>query len=291
MLNVLSLGFAVGDAACELVTINPCNQGDPEKQMHFQHSHSGCEIHYVSNGVLSMDCIGASYKLSAGQMLLIPPGVYHYVRSGSERLERMDLLIELNKGQKSRDPQLVGFLQGLFLRRPILLQEDDDRRELFELLRKLQGVAMDKNMQPFLRQEWLKALCQQLVLVLGTAVRETLGDEAEASYDGTDGNADRYIMDQFFNHNYHGNSDMAALARELNMSVRQTGRVLQKTYGKGFREKMNECRLAVALDLLRNTAKSMAEISEILGYGEPTNFSSFVKHQTGKTPAQIRKEK
>ena len=82
---------------------------------------------------------------------------------------------------------------------------------------------------------------------------------------------------------------MEVLAKELNMSVRQTGRILQQTYGKGFREKMNECRLAVAVDLLKNTSKSIAQISEILGYSDPANFSSFVKRQTGISPAQIRK--
>lgn len=285
MLEVLALDFPVGDVPCRLVTVNPRNQGDPRPGRHFQHSHSGCEIHYVSAGTLSIDCIGASYQLSAGQVLMIPPGVYHYVRDVSGDIDRMDMLIEINRGQGSKDPGLDSFLQGLFLQRPVLLREE----ALLELLRKIRQTAMDKQQREFLRREWMKVLCTELVLMMGTAAGNR-ADMAGASFDKAKTHTDRYIMDQFFNHNYHGNSDMAALARELNISVRQTGRVLQKTYGKSFREKMNECRLAVALDLLRNTSKSMAEISEILGYGEPTNFSSFVKRQTGKTPAQIRRE-
>jgi len=290
MLKVFSLEFLVADVPCKLITINPSNRGNPQEGMHFQHCHSGCEVHYVSEGTLSLDCIGASFKLSAGQMLIIPPGVYHYVRSVSADTQRMDMLIEIKKSIRSKEAQIEGFLQGLSRSQPILLQEAANG-ELFRLLRKIQRVTMDEALSDFLRREWLKALCLELVLLMGVAAREYQTEESIADFAGTDGDTDRYIMDQFFNHNYHGDSDMADLAQELNMSVRQTGRVLQKTYGKGFREKMNECRLAVAVDLLRNTDKSMMEISEILGYGESANFSCFIRRQTGKTPAQIRKEK
>lgn len=290
MLKVFSLDFLVADVPCKLVTVNPGNQGSPEARRHFQHSHSGCEIHYVRSGELTVDCIGAGFKLTAGQMLIIPPGVYHYVRSVSEDVRRMDLLIEIGKGQRSRDAGIDRFLQALYVQRPLLLEEDGNS-EMFRLLQRLQRIAMDAEPGDALQCEWLKALCLELVLLVGEAAGKNPDRTEDPVFDGAGVNSDRYIMDQFFNHNYHGSSDMAALAKELSMSVRQTGRVLRKTYGKGFREKMNECRLAVALDLLRNTTKSMAEISELLGYGEPANFSCFVKRQTGKTPAQIRKEK
>lgn len=286
MLKVFSLDFLMADVACKLVTVNPGNQGVAEEGRHFQHSHSGCEIHYVRSGELTVDCIGASFKLIAGQMLIIPPGVYHYVRSVSEDVDRMDLLIET--GKRSKETRLNNFLQALYVQRPLLLEEDENA-EMFRLLQRIKSIAMDAEPGNALQGEWLKALCLELVLLMGEAAEKNPNRTDDPVFDGAEINTNRYIMDQFFNHNYHGSSDMAALAKELNMSVRQTGRVLQKTYGKGFREKMNECRLAVAMDLLRNTTKPMAEISEILGYGEPANFSFFIKRQTGKTPAQIRK--
>jgi len=288
MLKVFSLAFSVADIPCKLVTVNPGSPGEPEQRRHFQHSHSGCEIHYVRSGELTMDCIGASFKLAAGQMLIIPPGIYHYVRSVSEDVQRMDLLIEI--GNRSKNTCLGDFLQVLNAQRPLLLEESENG-EMFRLLQRIQHIATDAEPGDALKCEWLKVLCVELVLLMGEAAKENSGTGENTVFEESGFYSDRYIMDQFFNHNYHGNRDMEALARELNMSVRQTGRVLQKIYGKGFREKMNECRLAVALDLLRNTNKPMAEISEILGYGEPANFSFFIKRQTGKTPAQIRKEK
>lgn len=288
MLHVLSLAFQIADIPCKLVTVNPDNEGGSELSGHLQHSHSGFEIHCVRSGELTVDCIGESFQLSTGQMLILPPGTYHYVRSVSAHTDRMDLLMEIGSGQNSRDAEAKVFLQALFRRQPILL-EADTQPELFALLGKICRITMEYK-DEFARREHLKALCIELVLLLGAAAKSCVEDPSQTAYEGTGMVKDRYIMDHFFNHNYHGNSDMEVLAKKLNMSVRQTGRVLQQTYGKGFREKMNECRLAVAVDLLRNTAKSMAEISEILGYSDPANFSSFVKRQTGKSPAQIRKE-
>lgn len=288
MLHVLSLEFQIADVACKLVTVNPDNEGGSEISGHLQHSHSGFEIHCVRSGELTVDCIEESFQLSTGQMLILPPRTYHYVRSVSAHTDRMDILMEVGSGQNSREVQAKQFLQVLFRRRPILL-EADAQPELFALLGKIRRITMEYR-DDFVQREHLKALCMELVLLLGAAAKSCMEDPSQTPYEETDMVKDRYIMDHFFNHNYQGNSDMEVLAKKLNMSVRQTGRVLQQTYGKGFREKMNECRLAVAVDLLRNTAKSMAEISEILGYSDPANFSSFVKRQTGKSPARIRKE-
>lgn len=288
MLHVLSLEFQIADVPCKLVTVNPDNKGEAGISGHLQHSHSGIEIHWVRSGELTVDCIAESFQLSKAQMLILPPGTYHYVRSVSAHTDRMDILMEVGSGQNSRDAEAKKFLQLLFRKHPILLQEDT-QPELFALLGRICRTAMEYR-DDFAQREYLKALCMELVLLLGAAVNNCVEDPSQVPYEGTTQGKDRYIMDQFFNHNYQGNSDMEVLAKKLNMSVRQTGRVLQQTYGKGFREKMNECRLAVAVDLLRNTTKSMAEISEILGYSDPANFSSFVKRQTGKSPTQIQRE-
>lgn len=288
MLQVLSLAFQIADVPCKLVTVNPDNGGGSERSGHLQHSHSGFEIHWVREGSLTVDCIGESFQLSAAQLLILPPGTYHYVRSVSAHTDRMDMLIEVGSGQNSREAEVRRFLQALFSRHPVLMDEDS-QPEIFELLEKIRCISMEFRNE-FAQRERLKALCMELLVLLGSGVNDRAEDPSQAPYAEQAQGKDRYIMDHFFNHNYQGNSDMEVLARKLNMSVRQTGRVLQRTYGKGFREKMNECRLAVAVDLLRNTTKSMAEISEILGYSDPANFSSFVKRQTGKSPARIRKE-
>ena len=45
------------------------------------------------------------------------------------------------------------------------------------------------------------------------------------------------------------------------------------------------------MDLLLTTEKSVAEISEMVGYSRPAKFSTFMKNVTGNTPSAIRRER
>lgn len=289
MLNILSLAFQVADVACKLVAVNPRNERSIGAPGHLQHSHSALEIHCVWSGKVTVDCIGESFNLTEGHMLILPPGMYHYVRSASPDTDRMDILLEVGGEQNSHEAQAKQFLKSLYLRRPLLLHSDA-QPELFALLERIRRITLEYR-DDFVQRERLKTRCVELVLLLGIAAENCAAGPEEKTYERLDTSNDRYLIDDFFNHNYHGSCGMEALAKRMNMSVRQAGRELQRIYGKSFREKMNECRLAVAVDLLRNTTRSMAEISEILGYGDPANFSSFVKRQTGQSPSQIRKSK
>ena len=77
----------------------------------------------------------------------------------------------------------------------------------------------------------------------------------------------------------------------LCISPRQLDRILRKSYGMSYREKLTEIRIEVSMDLLLTTEKSVAEISEMVGYSSPANFSTFIKNVTGKTPSAIRRER
>ena len=286
MKKVLSLPFQIADVPCKLVFVNPRNEQHPKDANVLQHRHPGLEIQCIRAGEIEIDTTAGNFKVAKGDMLILPSGMYHYVRKVSPDAYRTDLLIEIGSYTNSNDAQAKHFLKSLVLSKP-LLSRLGEQPKLFATLDRICSVTSEYT-EDFAQRELLKALCVEFVLLLGIAATTT-AEPAQAPCESEETAKDRYIMDEFFNHNYHGNSDMEALARQMNISVRQLGRELQRAYGKSFREKMNECRLAVAVDLLQNTTKSMAEIAEILGYSNPVNFSSFVKQQTGRSPSQIRK--
>ena len=286
MKKVLSLPFQIADVPCKLVFVNPRNEQHPKDANVLQHRHPGLEIQCIRAGEIEIDTTAGNFKVAKGDMLILPSGMYHYVRRVSPDAYRTDLLIEIGSYTNSNDAQAKHFLKSLVFSKP-LLSRLGEQPKLFATLDRICSVTSEYT-EDFAQRELLKALCIEFVLLLGVAATTT-AEPAQAPCESEETAKDRYIMDEFFNHNYHGNSDMEALARQMNISVRQLGRELQRAYGKSFREKMNECRLAVAVDLLQNTTKSMAEIAEILGYSNPVNFSSFVKQQTGRSPSQIRK--
>lgn len=286
MKKVLSLAFQVADVTCRLIAVNPRNV-----QLYgaLQHSHSGVEIHCVHEGEMTVDSNRGNFVLTNGHMLVLPANVYHCVRNVSPNTDRMDILIELGNYRNSARAEARQFLKSLLFHRPILLHADT-QQDLFSLLGRVRNLVLEYR-DDFVQQEQLKALCTELVLQLGVVAEKNVAVSEQTPYESFDTAKDRYIMDEFFNQNYHGSSSLEDLAKLLNLSVRQADRELKQVYGKGFREKMNECRLAVAVDLLRNTTKDVTEIAEMLGYSDPANFSSFVKRQTGQSPSQIRKAK
>ena len=286
MKKVLSLPFQIADVPCKLVFVNPRNEQHPKDTNVLQHRHPGLEIQCIRAGEIEIDTTAGNFKVTKGDILVMPSGMYHYVRKVSPDAYRTDLLIEIGSYKNSNDAQAKQFLKSLVFSKP-LLSRSGEQPKLFATLDRICFVTSEYT-EDFAQRELLKALCVEFVLLLGIAA-VTIAEPEQVVYESEETARDRYIMDEFFNHNYHGNSDMKALAKQMNISVRQLGRELQRAYGKSFREKVNECRLAVAIDLLQNTTKSMAEISEILGYSNPVNFSSFVKRQTGHSPSQIRK--
>jgi AraC-like DNA-binding protein len=125
------------------------------------------------------------------------------------------------------------------------------------------------------------------LLILRLIQRKSTPDDKEIdqSYESVQR---AYIIDEFFNINFHRNDGDVLLAERLGVSVRQLNRILKSLYGYNFREKLKEIRLEVAIDLLM-TGRSIAEISEITGYSCPANFSTFIKNTTGKTPSELRR--
>ena len=96
------------------------------------------------------------------------------------------------------------------------------------------------------------------------------------------------LVERYFLYEYEHLS-LEELAEQLGFSVRQTQRFLQEHYGKTFREKKEESRMAAALLLLSASGESVTSISEKLGFASVEYFSSCFKKFHGRTPRDYRK--
>ena len=149
--------------------------------------------------------------------------------------------------------------------------------------------TLSREMAPtYLHLEKIRSLCSLLLLELhDTLTQQELETHAAASLGPL---PQDYAIDAFFAYHYNRNNGSPVLARKLNVSPRQLNRIIKKTYGLNYREKLQEIRLEIATDFLTTSNKRVSEIAELLGYSSSANFSSFIKNATGKTPTQIRRE-
>lgn len=96
------------------------------------------------------------------------------------------------------------------------------------------------------------------------------------------------IIDEYFLYEYQTLS-LEELSRRLNLSARQTQRLLMEYYGKSFQQKKAEARMSVAAILLSDQSLSITAIAENLGYSSIEHFSSSFRRFYNTSPREFRK--
>jgi AraC-like DNA-binding protein len=81
--------------------------------------------------------------------------------------------------------------------------------------------------------------------------------------------------------------DVEFIAEKMGMSVRTLRRRLGEE-GSGYRELLDEIRYGMAKDYLTGTKLPLEEISGLLGYTEPGNFSHAFRRWSGESPRSYR---
>ena len=77
------------------------------------------------------------------------------------------------------------------------------------------------------------------------------------------------------------------IAETLHVSLRSLQRRL-KEEETSYKDLLEDTRQALALQYLRDSHRSIGEITYLLGFSEPSNFTRAFKRWTGKTPAEHR---
>lgn len=84
-----------------------------------------------------------------------------------------------------------------------------------------------------------------------------------------------------------GTPDQHTVAAALNLSRRSLQRKLQAE-GTTFRSLLEETRRDLAVHYVTATRRSMAEVTYLLGFSEPSNFTRAFRRWTGTSPAEYR---
>lgn len=77
------------------------------------------------------------------------------------------------------------------------------------------------------------------------------------------------------------------ISESLNMSLRSLQRKLEEK-GYNYKQLLEETRRELAEQYIRNSRLSVSEITYMLGFSEPSNFSRAFKRWTGKSPQDYR---
>jgi AraC-like DNA-binding protein/mannose-6-phosphate isomerase-like protein (cupin superfamily) len=250
------------------------------------HNHSFCEIHYIISGSCATYVKDRFYSVSANDICIFSPGVYHYhhVKSREQfKMQTVKIIVppiketETQPSLGNADVILKTIMQKSFC---ILKDTKESAQLLSQILMEFEekSVGYKTNIQ---------ALFMQLFINLARMMAEPVSSVSETQ-ERIPEEIRNEIIDGFFYHNYYLDVTSNDLARLINTSKRQLYRILIQLYKMSFKQKLLETRVEVAKELLANSNLSIQTIAEKVGYTFSGNFYSIFRQKTGMTPARFR---
>ena len=245
-----------------------------------RHSNVSYEIHYTRSGEGDVTIDGKTRGVRADTLYVTGPGVEHAQRSDPSS-PIIEYCLYLNCALSPRGGEDPFFR---FARTHFWMGEDGGR--VYPLLEQLLGEG--RRPQSGAR-EMAEALLRQIIVLLTRMYRQEAAsapvrNRAPAL---TRAGLMPIVEDAFFYR--HSTLTLADLANLLNLSERQTQRLLQQNFGKTFSQKLTDARMAAAAQLLEGTDLSVTRIAERSGYSSIEHFSAAFHRRMGCSPREYRK--
>jgi AraC-like DNA-binding protein len=221
-------------------------------------------------------------------LILIYPGEYHYQSRENCSVDLAQynlrfLLREPTQNAKSQDKKAYGDLV-LALKS---FRWGKDREHRFENL--FSGLLQEIHSKKAGYFYNIQALCTliftELIRLLPENVWVSVFPAEELRYNGYW----RVRIDGFLSTRYSDPIRLQDLADAINLSKRQTERLLQKEYGMGYSQKLLETRIQFAKYQLQHTDKSVQQIAYDCGFQSYGYFLNCFRKVMGISPQDVKK--
>ncbi len=239
-----------------------------------RHTNAGYELHIVLTGSCTFGLDTEKHVLNPGDGVFIPPGLFHHSKKNGKNFSKFCCNFRIEQGALSETLQKTLCESGPFLH---------FNASVLNLCQKMHQESEDHS--PFYR-DYIQAKLSELLILVFRKIN-LISKEQWIPQNPED--TVTAIIDNFFCFVESGSEK--DLANQLHFSVRQLSRILQKHYGKTFREKLIDARMDHAAYLLKSTSLSVNDISQKVGYRSVGTFFKTFQHYYGLTPRKYRIEK
>ena len=275
----LNITFRIGNAEFRLV--------EAKRTLFYEnfpnHMHSFFELHYIcgGEGVLVLPGEDKTYPLSEGNAFLVPPKTFH-----EQRTHWQNLMEEYSFAFDVRTDKAESTEQRYMQPETEEVWFSENCRSFAEYFRAMEEEAKRKDIA---YREMLQTLLKQLMVQLMRQWKKaeennvTAGRREEVSYERR-----KFIIDETMLYQYQ-DITLEKLAEYLNLSTRQTARIIKEEYGMSFLELRSRSRLNAAAALLRRTNTPISEVAAVVGYDNSIYFTGQFKELFLCTPTGYRK--
>ena len=244
------------------------------------HKHYSIEFHCIFSGqeVITLPHDHREIPLSAGNILLLPQGIYHGVYT-TGTVERVCFNFSAEPAGKDPSPIVDLFLN---IDKPVLFDSEETAglvRQCETLCRQTQGPLLE------LRQgmHFLN-----MVLNLMSSVQNV---QAEPACIDPLALRQKWIIEDYITQHYTDNTGIEGLAKALFLSQRQTSTLVKRFFGEDYKALIIRRRMELAEIYLQDPTKQLDEIAYEVGYRSYSGFELCFKRYFGTTPTRKRAER
>jgi AraC-like DNA-binding protein len=250
------------------------------------HAHAFYELIMGVEGVISVDLQGKetggeSLSVGAGEVCLIPPGVYHSTRAVSDAPVKLALRFNLTENAKGGGSALCRVLTEFTA--PKML-EDGGRvcKIMCEIREELNNAALAS-------REYVHTLLAQLYILLFRMLdRSSRGEAADVILSADEANNRQIQIEEYMLAHFAEPLTEEDLAAHIHLSKRQVSRILRQLFGKSFRQMLIDVRLSRAAQLLSDTDMPIEDIAAAVGYTSLSGFYTAFRKRYGMTVGEYR---
>lgn len=251
------------------------------------HRHNYMEMMYVAQGQITHSIDGKEIPLHAGDLLLINRHLLHAIR----RAEMQDIGINFIMPDAFIDsiwPEMSGTLFS-----PFFASSKSETGSGQYLLFCLKGYPPAENLMENLLYELSGTQKNELILNRTVALLFQYLACARCPLTGatetiTTADAQRRKIMQYIKANYQ-TASLTELADKLHLSAPYLSKLTRELFGSSFQELLLEYRLTIAMQMLKTSTLSVAEIIHKVGYENGSFFHRKFKEKFGTTPQCCRK--
>lgn len=237
-----------------------------KKHIHYHDSH---QIILVRNGDVRVTVNGKSLIAKAHSLIVFSRWENHSLEAVSDVYERY--VIRLNP--------FPDRLFSILSNRPAGFTNIIDTGECFEEFEAVFKKICDEKETPSpFGDDMLEALARVLMVMLHRITPHTVYNELVSD------------LQRRFETEFSKSFSLDSLAREYSVSVSKLSHEFKRVTGSSVVEYLTFCRIAAAKNMLAKTDISIAEIVDLCGFSDASNFSRTFKKHTCTSPTEFRRK-
>ena len=254
------------------------------------HAHAFFELIVGIEGRICVDIHdntagNAVFSLEKGDVCLLPPGIYHSTREAADSPSKLALRFSIaaDRSKRAQDSPILRALSSITLPRMI-----EDGGAIHKMI--LQ-IREELNTDAPLSQDYVHLLLGQLYILLFRILdRGDCDAQGKEPHPTAEDNGNRQIqIEEYMLAHFCEQLTEDDLARELYLSKRQVSRILQRLFGKSFRQMLIDLRLNRAAQLLTDTDMPIEEIVAAVGYTSLSGFYTAFRKRYSISAGEYRR--